>query len=346
MLWLLIFPLYIKCFLYLNFMITSIQYLRFFACISVVLFHITTKTYPENNFYLGATGVDIFFIISGFIMAYISNKREFNGVLFIKNRILRIYPIYIITLIPFICIFLYSPEIVNTNSGTPSILKSITLYPLITGSYLNLVSWTLSFEFYFYIIFAMSLNIKRFSIEITSFLIILFCILGEFFDVDFIKSTLVIEFIFGMFIYKFLYINKKDIPLIFYILFITLGISLLALLGQKVHGGPDYYRILFWGIPSLMIFIGFLFSSNQIKDIKWLVFLGDASYSIYLTHILSINIIFKILKRYNDIPNMNIFINVIAVIFSIIIGSLTYSLIEKPVTRFLKSLFIQNQLTS
>lgn len=113
--------------------------------------------------FFGASGVDLFFVITAFIMSYISDKKD-NGLKpleFFGSRLLRIYPIYLLTLIPFLLVFLLFPKIVNTHSEAPSILKSITLLPFLNGGSLNMVAWTLSYEFYFYLIFSIALFFRK-----------------------------------------------------------------------------------------------------------------------------------------------------------------------------------------
>uniref|UniRef100_UPI003BA8F921 acyltransferase family protein n=1 Tax=Rosenbergiella collisarenosi TaxID=1544695 RepID=UPI003BA8F921 len=76
-------------------MIYSIQYLRLIACLMVVILHISLKNHLSNGndfLYFGASGVDIFFIISGYIMCHINSKKPTTPIKFIKDRILRIYP--------------------------------------------------------------------------------------------------------------------------------------------------------------------------------------------------------------------------------------------------------------
>ena len=82
--------------------LTNIQFLRAFAALNVVLFHIlsTAHTYGYKPISLeflagwGACGVDLFFVISGFIMVYIQSVKERSPTEFIVERILRVCPTY------------------------------------------------------------------------------------------------------------------------------------------------------------------------------------------------------------------------------------------------------------
>ncbi|MFC6376603.1 acyltransferase family protein [Tatumella terrea] len=320
-------------------MIWSIQYLRFFACLMVVTLHLTKKSYLNNGdgyLYFGASGVDIFFIISGFIMSYISNKKETTSLDFIKNRTLRIYPIYLITLIPFLGIFLAYPSIVNTHSLPPSIIKSITLLPFLSGGSLNMVSWTLSYEFYFYIIYAISLSIGKNAIRNSSIIIMTMLFLGHIFKIRFISSMISLEFVFGMFIYEFIY-NKVEVGIKKSILLMLTGLCWIVFSSKAEVGGDDIIRVLYYGIPSALIFIGFLSTKIFSKKINKLVLLGDASYAIYLTHILTINAVYLVFKRIGMQETLYLPMIIIGVSLSIAIGLVVHLMIEKPVTKKLKS---------
>lgn len=325
-------------------MIFSIQYLRFIACIMVVVLHITKKISlnsggEDGYFYLGASGVDIFFVISGFIMAYISNKKESNGLVFIKSRIVRIYPIYAITLIPYILIFIAAPELVNSHGQPPSILKSITLIPFISGSYVNMVSWTLSFEFYFYIIFAVSLFISKKAIETSSIIILSLLLIGVLFDITLIKSAIVIEFLIGMWIFKIL--NGREVKKSIAIAIIMLGLILISTSSNTEVGGTGFDRVVYYGIPSTIIFIGFLLINQTTHEIKSLSLLGAASYSIYLTHIITINAIYFLFKKITNPSDFYWFVVAIATLSSVVVGLLAYKLIEVPSSKLIRSLFIK-----
>lgn len=77
-------------------MINSIQYLRAIAALYVVLLHTSDKLELQNSFTnIGVSGVDLFFIISGFIITYIEvNNNTSDWKEFILKRFIRIIPLY------------------------------------------------------------------------------------------------------------------------------------------------------------------------------------------------------------------------------------------------------------
>ncbi|HGF0951331.1 TPA: acyltransferase family protein, partial [Klebsiella pneumoniae] len=241
-------------------MIWSIQYLRFFACLMVVTLHMTQKSALNDGggyFSFGASGVDLFFVISGFIMSYISEKKKTGAGDFLLNRFIRIYPIYLATLTPFLIVFLLFPQIVNTHGEVPSILKSITLLPFLDGGRLNMVSWTLSYELYFYIIYSFSLLFIKNATLISTTIILSMILIGKALNFEFIGALISIEFIFGMLIFKLIYrritFGKKTS-----ILLILIGFSWISLSSNVEIDSGGISRILHYGIPSAIIFIGFL----------------------------------------------------------------------------------------
>ena len=155
--------------------IYSLQYLRFFAAILVVLAHTTDSLYltlSNDNFGIftrGGRGVDIFFVISGFIMIYITQNKGISGFQFIISRLTRVAPLYwfFTSLMIFATIFLSG--MVNSNSiDLYSILTSYIFIPWVHPSNGDVQpilrqGWTLNLEFFFYIIFYLGFLNHRLS---------------------------------------------------------------------------------------------------------------------------------------------------------------------------------------
>lgn len=323
-------------------MIWSIQYLRFFACLMVVTLHLTKKASLNDGgsyFFFGASGVDLFFVISGFIMSYISDKkdRQLGSFEFFRSRFLRIYPIYLVTLIPFLLVFLLFPKIVNTHSEVPSILKSLTLLPFLSGGSLNMVAWTLSYEFYFYLVFSIALYFRKNVILTSTAMILVLMIIGKILDFKFIGAEISLEFIFGMLIFNFIY-KKVSVSKGVAIPLILIGFSWICLSSNVEVGGDGIPRVLHYGIPSALVFIGFLSNSLFTNKNKFLSLLGDASYSVYLTHILTINAVYLAFRELGIQNKMYFPMIFIGVVVSMFVGVFVYKNIELPLTKMAKSL--------
>jgi exopolysaccharide production protein ExoZ len=323
-------------------MLVSIQFLRAFASIIVVLHHIAykDKIYGNNilNFFtFGEIGVDIFFIISGYIMMYSTHRKSVTATTFIKNRIIRIIPLYWTLTIIGLIIFLILPDKVNSSGGETVIFESFFLLPT-EGKYLIQNGWTLRYEFLFYFIFMISLFLqnKRFI----PIIIISLIFIGQIVDTDstflkFITHNLLLEFLFGIFLYFFYQRYKKDNILLSIILLI---LSIISLYYFMENSEIIKSRAIYYGIPALLFCASFLLLENKLQKFKRIILpLGDSSYSLYLIHpfILVGNVI--VIKKFHF---QSIFYDLLLIfsmlISSIIFGILTYKYIEIKQINYLK----------
>lgn len=330
-------------------MLYSVQFLRGIAALLVVIAHSSHKAnqYQINifqDFHIGGSGVDLFFIISGFIMCYTTYGKKVDFKSFIKNRIKRILPLYwLLTLIALILYLLY-PHLINSSGGKTGIIESFFLIP--NGSkFLINNGWTLSYEFYYYLIFSSLLffsfnDKKRFSIIISYF--VFATILGLAINFSnpyflFLTSNLLLEFALG--VICFLIFNKIKIKSIISILLLLSGIIILVY--QNYHNLPKFIDIrgIKYGIPMFLIFLSMIylepfFIRSKSTLLSFFNHIGNSSYSLYLIHPFALTPTAMILKLMNI---NNPFIFIITLIFtSILAGSLTYILIEKRLNKIVK----------
>ncbi|WP_245308004.1 acyltransferase family protein [Rhizobium etli] len=114
-------------------MVYSIQYLRAVAAIAVTIFHVAFIF--GWNFVPLAAGVDLFFIISGFIMWTISDARPTAPLQFIRNRIQRVLPIYWICTLLFVIAATVSPKNYdNAVFNAADIIRSLLFVPYADGT--------------------------------------------------------------------------------------------------------------------------------------------------------------------------------------------------------------------
>ena len=141
-----------------------IQYLRGLAATGVVIFHAYADPLAPTgfSFELGAHGVDVFFVISGFIMY--SAARDERFVQFISRRLIRVFPLYWIATIVAVAIYLAFGG--NRPSGTETVL-SLALIPHYSEAHRSEIwpilvpGWTLSYELFFYALFAVGIATRR-----------------------------------------------------------------------------------------------------------------------------------------------------------------------------------------
>lgn len=254
-------------------MIDSIQYLRGFAALIVVLFHtnkaLITHIFPNevNYFNWGESGVDLFFIISGFIMAYITYDKNINIRDFFLKRAIRIYPIYWVYVTIALIIFLINPNLINRSSNSPTLVApSYLLVPYTEFTNLVLVAWTLIYEIHFYFIFAFSLLLSNKLRYIFTGLFLSFLALSSTFSyqsyyLNFITNSIILEFLMGMIVY-FIVFKKNDKFNLYILSSLLFSTILLLLLLNSLN-----YRILYYGIPSIFLILTTLFFNLCIKNI-------------------------------------------------------------------------------
>lgn len=344
--------------------IHSIQYLRGIAALLVVYIHMTMFFFKTN--FCGSIGVDLFFCISGFIITHSINKSEISinyALLFLKKRIMRVYPLYfLLTIFYSALLFLYKSQ----YSGGVVILHETLLSLCFIPSRLNgyndpilFTGWSLIFEMFFYTIVTIIILIFKRNYE--KILLLFFTSLsfiGLFINnnniyIDFFISPLLFEFCYGILVYKFYnylisykngeLINKKVNYFFFFIsfcLFVCVGFG--KDYGYNIIGYPRelitfeflnnkvlFSRAIVWGFPSCFLFFTTLLVFIDTKKINWLSYLGDISYSIYLVQV----IVLFFYTKYLNLFIGNLFLNFLYMgiffLLILVISAFTYELVEK-----------------
>lgn len=332
-------------------MFRNIQAMRAIAAILVVLYHFaphfsiaTGSNIPNLLFSKWAFfGVDIFFVISGFVIANSLADKVFNlslAVNFLSSRIIRIYSGYI----PFVALMIY--VIYSTNPiylENLSIINSVLLTSVNQEILALPVSWSLTFELYFYIVFLFLFfafeNKNQAFVFISLFHIIINIFLFK--KTSVIGSSYIVEFLAGALI-------RINIEKIYRIKPSTIILMLPAAIMIMVFGiyasfGNGNGRILTLGAVATYIILsivylehsGFLFNQYITK-------LGDSSYAIYLSHLIFISLFYTTGIR-DALPEFNAFMSLtVCVIFLISIVTFSYGyskFIEIPLYKLLKNIF-------
>jgi len=341
--------------------IDALQILRALAAILVVINHLWGDS--NTNFaqryglkYMGDFGVDAFFILSGFIMCYKTREDSRLGVStaidFMKRRIERIYPIYLLVLLPFIVIYIVKTHPANLYN----IFGNIFLLPTFTSNpnYLMMIgpSWTLVYEMFFYAIYAlmmMLVSTKRQLIFFTTGLLVfmvtldnIFALRGPPLGLDnfryMIGDPLMINFALGC-VYAQVFTKLPKLSLS--IPLCATLILAIFLMGMWLfrHGTP---RLLSFGFTSL--FIVFLFSimrESTGRIYQSLIFIGNASFSIYITHFFFAYSKHYIFAHYSI--NKDLF-GVLYTLIAVAFGCLFYLLIETRVITFFAKLHLARRV--
>lgn len=286
--------------------IKAIQALRGIAALLVCIMHILSNQPPSDRWVvlsqrimqsIGHFGVDLFFTISGFIMAWIVMKEVAlpsvkSGFIFILKRFFRIYPLYWFTLL-----LMFGLSFVNNGFITDEayqLLNYHIIFLLTSFVPLQYAAWTLGFELYFYIIVSLFICFFR-----RNYFLYFFTVWGVFqlFVIilnachllssawGFWGNYLILEFYFGLLIgYCLYHFNKYALDK--YIL-IVVGFLLFLFQSILIYKGyliPNWIVFLLQcGSASLIVYgcVG-LEQCGKIKVSKLMESLGDVSYSVYL----------------------------------------------------------------
>lgn len=312
----------------------------------------------------GMAGVDIFFVISGFIMVYVTHKWQSGAARhvpqFLFARIFRIYPLYWFVSLPLLILYFLLPDLVFSASSwnEPHLLKSFFLWPDVSFPLLE-IGWTLIHEMSFYLIFSLILiaprRIRPMAICIWALCVILAFAMGapQIGPVSRILShPLTLEFCLGALLAYGLINPRSAIKPQGGYRFIALSLAIFALsvmaFQQSGHNTPGmgWPRVGSFGVSALILLMGaYILECRGKLAPSWCVKIGDWSYSLYLTHVLTLSLLGRIWS-YFDHPSIwdNMLILPLMVILTVILAGSLHHLIEAPFMKTAK--YIQKKLFS
>lgn len=273
----------------------SIQYLRAIAALGVVFYHASYTTPYFSFMSLGAAGVDLFFVISGFVIWSVTCAKPITPGEFTYQRIVRIVPIYwIFTLLLASAGILFPSAFSRLRVVLDDVVLSLLFIPHYSpsdGRILPILApgWTLNYEMFFYALFALYLFLSPFLrlIALSSTIGIL-AFLGTLYSgsnplILTYTNSLLLEFLGGIIIgrmWELDWLPGRKIGLVAALagVIIFVGVSAWPLV--------EAYRVFMWGVPAFLIVLGLLSVEihGGIFNSIVLGVLGDGSYSIYLIH--------------------------------------------------------------
>jgi exopolysaccharide production protein ExoZ len=315
--------------------ISNIHGLRAFAAFFVVLFHVNlsviqngfSKSNLSDLFSIGNSGVDVFFLISGFVMVISTWEKEISILGFFGRRLVRIFPLYFTLTLAFFLIAVIAPFLIpNINVNWSYFLSSVTFTTAIFGYKAPILGqgWSLEYEMLFYLFFSVSLLFK--SIFKKLILVSSLVLFGVVFGI----STLFFEFVLGMLA---AYIYKRHRFTNLQGLFLSL-IGIALIFSNSLNLFPEMDRTLVFGIPSFILILGL--SATQQSSSEILKKLGDSSYSLYLSQFFVIPFIFRFDSIIQNLVSNSTIVIIFVSLVTLLFGHFIYLLVEKPLTKITK----------
>lgn len=318
--------------------LASLQAGRGVAALMVVLFHATVifaspkywnVEILKGIFRFGFSGVEFFFVLSGFLMVFIHKKDAGRPKLFWKyaqRRAVRIYPVYWTVFAPLISAYL-----IKDGFGISEIAYGFLLIGPSPVSPIG-VAWTLFHEILFYIIFG--LTIFRRQIGILALTIWLLTCIFWFNDIPPHYAFSSINLLFGFGAAAALFYRHTPVPR----LTLVGGIVAFLLMGfETVFLGilTEDEREIAFGIAATLIIAGAVRAEELglFKSFRWLSELGDSSYSLYLIHYPLLSIFAKIWfsSPLRQTPPLPVFF--FAILVCVFAGVMFHRAIELPLLR-------------
>jgi exopolysaccharide production protein ExoZ len=321
----------------------SVQYARGVAAVSVVLFHAfndgNATGYPEQVL---QAGVDLFFVISGFIMWVTTFRSDIGPKGFLGKRVRRIVPLYWLFSAIAVLTAAAAPQL-GKSTGTEHAIASFLFLPAVNpvthkAEPLLAPGWTLNHEMLFYLIFALALTLssrRRRLIAVIGVNVTL-AIVGWLTHgpllVSFYTNPIILEFVFGV-IVGWIYTNGYSASRRVSGVMVTAG-ALTMVLCAAAWGQTVILRVLLWGIPAAVIVLGLALAENAkpvARRRSW-KFVGDASYSIYIVHGVVLAALFSMV---NHVHAPVIVMIPIGAPVAFVGGLIVYRYIERPMTSYL-----------
>lgn len=338
-------------------MLPNIQLLRAVAVYMVLFVHLK-QLLPETSITSllhdkGYSGVDLFFVISGFIMVYTTSRTRISAGEFLLHRARRIIPLYyVVTLFVFVIAITFPFVFHHTSPDINALLKSLAFVPFEKAPGriypLYYLGWTLNYEIFFYLVFALSLSIWYEMRVVLCAAILSACVLFGLWNpapsnifLYFYSQPILLDFLLGMIIALFrdrIVSAMRRIRVLPWLALLT-GVAGVATassflpVSASLHAPPTNTFLTF-GVPMGLIVvaaIGFADVRTRGQPWQYLQEIGNASYSIYLTHFFVIGALIALAQRIALSPTSRIALAVAAIPLTAMVGIAVYRGFERPV---------------
>ncbi len=338
--------------------VISIQVLRAVAALLIVIlhaFHDAETLVQSSGVRFSApdlplsAGVDLFFVISGFVMMVASrNLFEASGgyAVFLKRRIARIVPLYWMVTSLFLIIARLKPDVLNSSfPSIAEITKSYAFIPYFKAADglvqpIYKLGWTLNYEMMFYIAFALVIALPMRTALVTLSLGFAALVLAGIMlapspgALAFWTAPIILEFVAGMWI-GYALLKGVRFSALAGVACIMAGVALIAAfhVADLTSGA---WRAVGFGIPAALVAAGAALGFADIrasKPVAWAAHLGDASYALYLCHPFAVRFLRLVWERTGMGTSLGPWAYIAAATLAASFAALLiYRFIEKPMT--------------
>jgi exopolysaccharide production protein ExoZ len=328
----------------------GLQVGRAFAALSVVLGH--SVAYADDGTALGIWhlcgryGVTLFFVISGFIMVHTTGSGSFDPRRFMGNRLRRVVPIYLIANLVLLVLVLAVPSVFrHTRIDLGHILLSLLFIPSYAPGSDGIwpffrLGWTLNFEMFFYVVFASLFFLKAFARVVAMTLFFgLLIILGQLVQFHaaiprFYTQIDTLGFVAGAWLGILALAGAFRPRPLFMAIMLVASCAAFVVLGVEMHAIRFQLMTQVAVIAMCMVHIALLISFVDTVPVRvspGLIYIGDASYSLYLFHMFAIGFFTAMTRK---LPAFMAYPMVGAsVIGAVLSGILIYRFIETPLNQ-------------
>ncbi len=314
----------------------GIQGMRAVAATGVMLMHLQWKL---KQFYgvtmvpaVSNTAIDLFFMISGFVVALALRDLRMSPWHFFGRRIVRIYPTYFILTALAALVFLVRPEQVNSSGGTTNVLASFLIWP---GPYKFLIenAWTLPHEFRFYALAMLAFFFRSGRQVVLAATIATVLLIEYLMDEPTGQQFVMIDFLTGIAAYHLSVMLASRGVRITRPAMIALPLALAVVVYTSVLGTLTSDRFLcvnvLWGICLVLVTLMDAGGCRSWLTTRLAAF-GDRSYAIYLVHPFTLKLLFLLLPRGEHGPVFLAAAVAVGLLVSTAAGAAFYRYVEVP----------------
>jgi exopolysaccharide production protein ExoZ len=313
----------------------SLQVLRAFAASAVVLFHCDWTG-------IASFGVELFFVLSGFIICYAAARDPDQ---FFLKRAIRVVPLYWAATLSIICGAIMLPQLFpGSVVTTETIVKSLFFIPFARADGevypLLFLGWTLNYEMFFYLIFGLSLTISKHKAPVLAAIIIMILValhpilktLGV--ALDFWTKPILLYFVVGIAAYglwlKRGYWTQRLSPKV-------AMVASAMTFTLFVIDAPSWFaaHLVIKGFLAVVLLLMLVRLDGFVTWPAWILLLGDASYSLYLLHPYAIEAIDRLVYPLSS-AWMGVTLTLVACALAGALAVIGYKAVEAPSNRYLR----------